>query len=641
MANKRDSMHSSPKWRQFLPTGAVWRVFKYLKYYPWHIASNFFFNTLAVFFNLFTFVMIVPFIDLLFSTIPPQPTLPPFELSQSWISAFVTFQLASLEGRYGLWRCLVGVAVIYLVFSFLSNLCRYLAQFFISPMRNGVTMRLRNDLYHHITILPVSYFNARRRGDILSRMSNDIADIEWGVLTSVIALGKEPINIIVFSVALIFISPRLFLYFLIVLPLSLWLIGRIGDSLRRNSAKAQSQLGSLFSVIEETLGAIRTVKGLGQEDARQRLFRRTNEQHTRTSIRVALRRELGSPLSEILITLGLVFILILGGMAVLHGEIPSSLFILFVILFARLIPPVQALIRAYNNLQKADAAAARIFEVLDADERIKQKADALVMPSFKECIEYRNVSFSYQDSDNRQQPTDCSLPDDGPQTHMVLRHINLTIPKGANIAIVGPSGAGKSTFADLLPRFYDPTQGQILIDGIPITDLDINSLRRQIGLVSQHCILFNDTVANNIAFGCPDYSLDKVVEAARIAHADEFIDQLPQGYQTPIGDSGLTLSGGQRQRLSIARAVLKDPPILILDEATSALDTESEQYVQQALQEATKGRTVITIAHRLSTIAKADSIVVFDHGVIVEQGTHQELLAAGGAYGRLLQLSEL
>lgn len=625
MVNRRDRMQSAARWRQLLPTGAVWRVLKYLKYYPWHIASNFFFNTLAVFFNLFTFVMIVPFIELLFSTIPPQPTLPPFEFSQTWVSAFVTFKLAFFEGRYGLWRCLVGVAVIYLVFSFLSNLCRYLAQYFISPMRNGVTMRLRNDLYHHITILPVSYFNARRRGDILSRMSNDIADIEWGVLTTVIALGKEPINIIIFSVALIFISPRLFLYFLIVLPLSLWLIGRIGKSLRRNSAKAQSQLGSLFSVIEETLGAIRTVKGLGQEESREDFFREGNERHTRSSIRVGFRRELGSPLSEILITLGLVFILILGGMAVLHGEISSSLFILFVILFARLIPPVQALIRAYNNLQKADAAAARIYEVLDAEEGINQKPDALIMPPFAESIQYRDVSFSYTP--------------EGEERLFVLRHLNLTIPKGANLAIVGSSGAGKSTLADLLPRFYDVTQGEILIDGTPITDLDINSLRRQVGLVSQHCILFNDTVANNIAFGCSDYSLERVVEAARIAHADEFIERLPQGYQSRIGDSGLTLSGGQRQRLSIARAVLKDAPILILDEATSALDTESEQKIQEALQEAAKGRTVITIAHRLTSIARADRIVVLEQGEIVEQGTHEELLSAGGTYSRLLQLS--
>lgn len=607
------------------PHLAVWRVFKYLKYYPWHISANFLFNMLAVFFNLFTFVMIVPFIDLLFTNTPPQPTLPPFELSQSWVSAFITYELALFEGKFGLWKCLIGVALIYLAFSFLSNLCRYLAQFFISPMRNGITMRLRDDLYRHITILPVSYFNARRRGDILSRMSNDIADIEWGVLTSVIALGKEPINILVFSVALIFISPRLFLYFLIVLPLSLWLIGKIGSSLRRNSERAQRQLGGLFAVVEETLGAIRTIKGLGQEAIRSSLFCKSNEQHTNSSIRVSLRRELGSPLSEILITFGLLFILVLGGMAVLRGEIPSSLFILFVILFARLIPPVQALIRAYNNLQKADAAAQRIFEIFDADERIKQKPHAAIMPPFSHSIQYRDVSFSYTP--------------EGEDPVFVLQHLNLTIPKGETLAIVGPSGAGKSTLADLLPRFYDPTAGSILIDGTPITDLDINSLRRQIGLVSQHCILFNDTVANNIAFGCPDYSIENVIHAAQIAHADQFIRQLPQGYQTPIGDSGLTLSGGQRQRLSIARAILKNPPILILDEATSALDTESEHLIQQALQQVIKGRTVIVIAHRLSTIANADNIVVLDHGRIIEHGTHQQLTATRGAYSRLVKMN--
>lgn len=601
----------------------VLRVFRYLKYYPWHIATNVFFNMLAVLFNMFTFVMIVPFVELLFGTAASPEALPPFELNQEYLSAWLTYTLAHYRVNYGLWPCLIGVSVGYLGFSFLSNLCRYLAQFFISPMRNGITMRLRNDIYHRITILPVSYFSAQRKGDIISRMSNDIADIEWGVLTSVIAMGKDPLNIIVFSLALIFISPRLFLFFLLVMPLSAWLIGIIGKSLRRNSVKGQNKLGSIFSIIEESISGVRTIKSFNTEASRTQQFAQSNQSYARTMIRVAQRRELSSPLSEILLTVGLVIILILGGFAVIDGAIQSSVFILFVILFARLVPPVQSLVRVYNNLQKANAAAQRVFEIIDADEQIMEKPDAIQLNGFHTAIQFHNVSFAYA-ADSTSEP--------------VLHNINLTIPRGKTIAIVGPSGSGKTTLVDLLPRFYDCTLGHITIDGHELTDLNINSLRQQIALVSQHCILFNDTVANNIAFGRTDVAPQAIRHAAQVAHAHEFIEQLPQGYDTPIGDRGLNLSGGQRQRLSIARAVLKDPPILILDEATSALDTESELAVQQALNQLMQGRTCIVIAHRLSTIRHADEIIVLDKGQIVERGNHQQLIAQGGLYKHLIDI---
>ena len=596
-----------------------------MKYYPGNIAVNLLFNTLAVLFNMFTFIMIVPFVELLFGTSQSVETLPPFAFNQEYFSLWLTYTLARYKALYGLWPCLLAISGGYLAFSFLSNLCRYLAQFFISPMRNGITMRLRNDIYHHITILPVSYFTSQRKGDLISRMSNDIADIEWGVLTSVISLGKDPINIILFAAALIFISPRLFLYFLIIMPIAVWLIGLIGKSLRRNSAEGQNRLGQLFALLEESLAGIRTILSFGQEQRRINRFSQTNDDYARTMIRVAERRELSSPLSEILLTLGLVFILILGGMAVLNGEILSSIFILFIILFARLIPPVQSMVRVYNNLQKANAAAQRVFEVMDADEKIYEKKDAQLLADFQKEIVYRKVSFAYQ-HEGQPHPT------------YVLRDIDLVIPKGRTIAIVGPSGAGKTTLVDLLPRFYDCTSGEILIDGIPLPDLNINSLRAQIGLVSQNCILFNDTVANNIAFGRTDFTPEQVRQAARIAHADEFIEQMEEGYSTNIGDRGLNLSGGQRQRLSIARAVLKDPPILILDEATSALDTESEQAVQQALEHLMKGRTSIIIAHRLSTICHADEIIVMDKGHIVERGTHDQLLSLNGLYKKLIDM---
>ena len=602
----------------------IWRVFRYLKFYPWNIAANLLFNMLAVLFNLFTFVTIVPFIELIFGS--PQPVeLPPFSLSQEYLSLFMTHSLALLKARHGQWACLLGFAALYLAFSFLSNLCRYAAQFVISPMRNGIVMRLRNDIYHKITILPVSYFNSRRRGDIISRMSNDLADIEWGVLTSVISLGKDPVNIIVFSTVLIFISPRLFLYFLIVMPLSVWLIGIIGRNLRRSASKGQAGLGHLFALLEESLSGIRTIKSFTNEERSSRQFDQANASYARRMIHVATRRELSSPLSEVLLTVGLAFILILGGLAVLQGELLSSVFVLFVILFARLVPPVQSMVRVYNNLQKANAAATRIFEIMDADETIIEKDNAVVLQGFNTAIQYRNVSFAYR-TDSHADPV------------YVLRNIDLDIPCGQTLAIVGPSGAGKTTLVDLLPRFYDSTDGQILIDGIPVRDLNINSLRAQIGLVSQDCILFNDTVANNIAFGRTDHTAEAVRQAAAIAHADEFISQLPQGYDTNIGDSGITLSGGQRQRLSIARAVLKNPPILILDEATSALDTESEIAVQQALNQLMQGRTCIVIAHRLSTIRHADHIIVMDHGTIAEHGTHDQLIARNGLYRRLVDM---
>ncbi len=603
----------------------IWRVFAYLKYYPWLIAANLLLNMLSVLFNLFTFVMIVPFVELLFGTSTPPAEAPAFTLDQSVLSELLTYHLHRLEGIYGLWPCLLSIAAGYLAFSFLSNLSRYMAQFCIGPVRNGIVQRMRDDVYHKITILPVSFFNVRRRGDIVSRMSNDLADIEWGVLSSIISVGKDPLNIIVFSAVLVFISPRLFLYFLVIMPVAVWLIGKVGKRLRKSANSGQAFLGNLFAILEESLGGIRVIKSFRQEEQRTDVFAKANDDYARTMVRVARYRELSSPVSEILITLGLVFILILGGMAVIHGELLSSVFVLFVILFARLIPPVHSVVRVYNNLQKANAAATRFFEIMDADERIVEKADAVTLSGFDREIEYRGVSFAYQ-SDGESTPV------------YVLRDIDLVIPKGKTIAIVGPSGAGKTTLVDLLPRFYDCTAGEILIDGIPIKELNINTLRAQVGLVSQNCILFNDTVANNIAFGHPHYSMEAVRQAAQVAHADEFIDQMPQGYDTNIGDRGMNLSGGQRQRLSIARAILKDPPILVLDEATSALDTESEQIVQQALDRLMQGRTSIVIAHRLSTIYKADEIIVMDKGRIVERGSHETLLALGGLYKKLVDL---
>lgn len=599
----------------------IWRVFRYLKFFPKEICCNIFFNVLAILFNLFSFVLIIPFVELLFGLTNPPSVAPDFSFSQQGLTDWGMFHLYRMKEQMGAWPCLGVVSVGYVSANLLSNLFRYLGLFFLSPIRNGIITRMRNDFYHHITILPISYFSAQRRGDIISRLSNDLTDVEWSMVCTLQSLIKDPINIIFFAATLIFISPKLFLYFLLILPLAVFLIGIIGKSLKRNSVKGQTKLGQLFSVVEESLAGVRVVKGFAKEKARTEYFEKVNQNYAQTMIKVARRKELSSPLSEVLGTIGLVAILIIGGSLVLGGELQASLFIFFVIIFARLIPPVQAVVKAYNSLVKGSASAGRIFEVMDAEEKITEREDAKELKPLEKEIEFDNVSFAY-----------------GEERELVLEGINLKIKKGQTIALVGPSGAGKTTLADLLPRFYDCTEGSISIDGTDLKDLKINSLRDQIGLVSQQCVLFNDTVANNIAFGRKDVSLDAVKEASVIAFADEFIKALPMGYDTMIGDRGVNLSGGQRQRLSIARAVLKNPPILLLDEATSALDTESEHAVQQALDQLLVGRTSIVIAHRLSTIQNADKIVVLDHGKIVEEGTHHDLLEQQGLYARLVEM---
>jgi subfamily B ATP-binding cassette protein MsbA len=378
--------------------------------------------------------------------------------------------------------------------------------------------------------------------------------------------------------------------------------------------------------LEETVSGIRVIKSFGSESRMRERFAQSNEEYTNRMRKVVYRRELGSPLVEILGTVVLAGVLIFGSSLVIDGGLRVSVLVFFIIVFARILPPIKAVITAYYNLQKGSAAARRIFEVIDADEGITEQENAVVIDSFADKVEYKDVSFSYNEEENS-----------GSAVY-VLRDINLVIPKGKTIAIVGPSGAGKTTLVDLLPRFYDCEKGEILIDGHPIKTLNIDSLRRLTGIVSQNCILFNDSVFNNIAFGSTHYSEEEVMAAARIANADEFIRELPEGYHTRIGDRGMTLSGGQRQRISIARAVLKNPPILILDEATSALDTESEHLVQEALANAMQNRTAIIIAHRLSTIQHADEIIVMDKGRIVERGTHNSLLALGGLYKKLIDM---
>jgi subfamily B ATP-binding cassette protein MsbA len=455
----------------------------------------------------------------------------------------------------------------------------------------------------------------------MSRITNDVMNIEWSIMQSLEMIFREPLTIVVFMITLVVISPTLTLFVVVLLPITAILIALIGKSLKRTSAKSQRQLGVILSIVEETISGLRIIKGYNAIDKTDEKFREQNSRLTTIMIRLFRKRDLASPMSEFLSTLVLVVILWFGGQLVLssNASLEPTVFIFYVVVFSQLIVPAKAFTEAYYNVQKGMASAERIHEIIDAEEVIVEKKDAIEKTTFDNSINYRNVSFAYGKD-------------------VVLNRINLNIPKGKMVALVGSSGSGKSTMVDLLPRFYDCNSGEILLDGISVKDLRIDHLRELMGIVTQETILFNDTVFNNIAFGMENVSREAVIAAAKIANAHEFIQKMPDGYDTNIGDRGVKMSGGQRQRLSIARAVLKNPPVMILDEATSALDTESERLVQDALFKLMKNRTSVVIAHRLSTIQNADEIVVLDKGEIVERGSHEGLLAQDGVYKKLIDL---
>lgn len=505
----------------------------------------------------------------------------------------------------------------------LKNLFLYLSFYFLAPIRNAVTRKYSKLLYTKILQLPIGYFTEQRKGDILSRSSNDIAELETSIIGALEGMIKEPLNIIGIIIVLFVISVKLTLFVFVLLPLAGLIVGRIGRSLKKQTNKAQVKWGEIMTQMEETLTGLRIIKAFNAEGRVKKSFFGLIDEIFLIKNKILYRRDLASPLSESLGVIILCCVLWFGGKLVLSGEILSgSSFIGYVALFSQIINPAKALSQAVYNVNRGTATLDRLNEVLEAPIIVEEASNPIELVGFKDSIQFENVQFSYQDIS-------------------ILNNINLTIQKGKTIALVGSSGAGKSTLADLVPRFHDVSNGSLLIDGKNIKDYSLHSLRSQISIVTQEPILFNDTIAANIALGKPDASKEEIIAAAKIANAYDFISTKEDGFETMIGDRGSKLSGGERQRLTIARAVLKNPPILILDEATSALDTESEKLVQDAINNMMQNRTSIVIAHRLSTIRHADEIIVLQKGEIVERGNHDELLAMDGYYRKLIEMQEV
>jgi len=603
-------------------------ILSFVRGYVRYAVLNVIFNILSVIFSLFSLTLIAPFLNLLFLTKEAEyqailaKGLPELSLSVDALKDTFNFYLSSVIAEHGKLQALTFICILVVSIIFLKNLFRYLGMYFMANIRNGVVMDLRNSMYKKVLALPLSYYSDERKGDLLSRMTTDVQEIEWSVMQSLEMFFRNPVSILIPLATMIYMSPQLTFLIVVLIPIPSLLIGWIGSSLKRKSVKGKTMLGMLFSIIEETLGGLRIIKAFNGEKFMNAKFTAENSAYTHTMIGMYRRVDLSSPLSEFLGAAVLMTLVYLGGKLVLDETLAASTFITFIAVFYQLISPSKELTNAYYNIQKGLASAERIEKILAADETIRESSSPQVITTFNREVEFRNVSFAYHKGDEG----------------WVLKDINLKVPKGKTVALVGQSGSGKSTLADMLPRFYDPDKGEILIDGISIRDLKIDSLRNLMGIVTQESILFNDSVYKNIAFGLSNPKEEDVIAAAKIANAHDFIMQMPEQYQSSIGDRGSKLSGGQRQRMAIARAVLKNPAILILDEATSALDSESERLVQDALNNLIKNRTSVVIAHRLSTIQHADEIIVLQKGVIAERGTHTDLLAKGGVYRKLYDM---
>ncbi|MBP5360127.1 MAG: ABC transporter ATP-binding protein [Bacteroidaceae bacterium] len=600
---------------------------KYFSRYKRYIGGTLLFNILAALFNVFSFTVLLPILQILFKINTER-----YQFIEWGTSDFLEtaknngyYYSQLMIDSYGPATTLLMLGIILAVLTLFKTAAYFGGSACLMPLRTGVVRDIRADIYRKILRLPLSFFSEERKGDILARASTDVNEIDSSITSSLDMVIKNPIFILIYLVTLLAISWQLTLFTLLVVPFMAFGIGRIGKKLKQKSLFAQSKWSDGISQIEETLGGLRIIKAFIAEKKMDKRFEKVNNEYRNASMRVAIRQSAAHPVSEFLGTCMIVVVLWFGGYLIFSGNSPidASTFIYYLVILYTILQPLKDLSKAGYSIQKGMASMERINTILNAENNIKEVENPQTISELKESIELRNVCFSYNES------------------KQVLSNINLVVPKGKTIALVGQSGSGKSTMVDLIPRYHDVSSGQILIDGQDIRQLSIQSLRSLIGNVNQEAILFNDTVFNNIAFGVEHATMEQVVEAAKIANAHDFIMEMEHGYDTSIGDRGCRLSGGQRQRVSIARAILKNPPILILDEATSALDTESERLVQEALERLMKTRTTIAIAHRLSTIKNADRIYVLHDGQIVESGTHDELIALGKYYKKLNDMQQL
>ena len=602
------------------------RFIPYVLPYKRQAFLNVFFNILYSLFSALSFVALIPMLDVLFGKAQPITEAPVYSGNLldlgSYGKAYLNYKVGALAGENTIWALAIVIALVLSLF-LLKNLFSYLASFFITYLRNGVLKDLRNNLYKKIVNQPIAFFSDQRKGDIMSRMIGDVNEVQNSMLSAMEAFIREPLTIIFSILVMLGISVKLTLFTFIFIPIAAAVISKIGKSLKKNSIAVQQEQGRFLSLIEETIGGLRVIKAFNAESIFSKRFADSSQTFNRLSNKVMNRQNLGSPMSEFLGILMIAVLLWFGGSLVLVDKtLEGTQFIAFMGLAYNILTPAKAISRASYDMRRGNAAAERILEILDYDNPIKERENPVVIKDFTTAITLNNVTFAYAE-----QP--------------VLTNFSLEVPKGKTVALVGQSGSGKSTIANLITRFYDVNQGAILIDGVDVKDMQTASLRKLIGVVSQDSILFNDTIKNNLLIGKPDATDEELITAAKIANAYEFINDLPEGFDTNIGDAGSKLSGGQKQRLSIARAVLKNPPIMVLDEATSALDTESERLVQNALENMMKHRTSIVIAHRLSTIQNADLIVVMQKGRIVEQGTHTELIQKNGMYKRLVEMQTI
>ncbi|WP_311325640.1 ABC transporter ATP-binding protein [Capnocytophaga sputigena] len=602
------------------------RFIPYVLPYKRQAFLNVFFNILYSLFSALSFVALIPMLDVLFGKAQPITEAPVYSGNLldlgSYGKAYLNYKVGALAGENTIWALAIVIALVLSLF-LLKNLFSYLASFFITYLRNGVLKDLRNNLYKKIVNQPIAFFSDQRKGDIMSRMIGDVNEVQNSMLSALESFIREPLTIIFSILVMLGISVKLTLFTFIFIPIAAAVISKIGKSLKKNSIAVQQEQGRFLSLIEETIGGLRVIKAFNAESIFSKRFADSSQTFNRLSNKVMNRQNLGSPMSEFLGILMIAVLLWFGGSLVLVDKtLEGTQFIAFMGLAYNILTPAKAISRASYDMRRGNAAAERILEILDYDNPIKERENPVVIKDFTTAITLNNVTFAYAE-----QP--------------VLTNFSLEVPKGKTVALVGQSGSGKSTIANLITRFYDVNQGAILIDGVDVKDMQTASLRKLIGVVSQDSILFNDTIKNNLLIGKPDATDEELITAAKIANAYEFINDLPEGFDTNIGDAGSKLSGGQKQRLSIARAVLKNPPIMVLDEATSALDTESERLVQNALENMMKHRTSIVIAHRLSTIQNADLIVVMQKGRIVEQGTHTELIQKNGMYKRLVEMQTI